>query len=128
MEDFPVFYCFVLTFYGLLIIPKWLINESGPIAILLHDFGNLGHFQFYGPVDPLLVIKILQTIQITWKHFGKLSFHISSFCNSEYFRILYTTVHQTSRFSCFLFWEVWAENNGCLRTFKIYTENTMVES
>ena len=35
------FLMYFLGIYGVLIIPKWLINDSGPIAILLDDFWNL---------------------------------------------------------------------------------------
>ena len=38
--SFKCFYCI----FGLYIIPKWLINDSGWIPILLDDFGNFESF------------------------------------------------------------------------------------
>ena len=49
----------VLLVLWLLILPEWLINDSGWIAIFVVDFGTSKMLTKHGPSDPLSITEIL---------------------------------------------------------------------
>ena len=68
---------FVIVFFSfleVLIIRKWLMNDSGHIPILFRTFLELPeNVTKYRPSDPLFITGILQNIlKETWKYFMKI--------------------------------------------------------
>ena len=49
---FSWFLMYLWSVYGVSIIPKWLLNDSGPIAFFLMIFGTSKFPIKFGPVDP----------------------------------------------------------------------------
>ena len=59
-----LFYMYFWMCSWLLIIPRWLIDDSGPIARLFDSFfGTSDFFTKSGPADPVFITKICQKYQ-----------------------------------------------------------------
>ena len=73
LGDVVFVFIVLLRFYGVSIIPKWLIKVPGHIPIFLDDFGNFDFLSKSGPVDLLIITKCFNEYK---KHYGIIIFHI----------------------------------------------------
>ena len=89
--------------FGLLMMPEWLFNDSGSIAIfLLMISGTSNLFIKSGPVDPVFITNLFQKIQGNRGIIlGNIIFHISESVNLK--MLEFSDTIGTVWFCCCLF-------------------------